>query len=49
MELINDGINHPHLRCEKDKVLVCFDSLPVGEAEIYFEAGTNSGLIVNIM
>ena len=49
MELNNDGINPPHLRSDNDKTLVCFDSLPVEEAEVYFEAGTNSRLIVNIM
>ena len=48
VELINDGINTPHLRSEKDETLVCFGSIPVGEAEVYFEARRNSRLIVNM-
>ena len=47
--MINDGVNPPHIRSEKDKTMVCLDSPPVGEAEVYFEAGTYSRLIVNIM
>ena len=49
MELVIDSVNPPHIRSEKDKTMVCLDSPPVGEAEVYFEARAIFILIVNIM
>ena len=47
--LINDDTNPPHIKSEKDKTMVCLGSLPIGEAEVYFEARAIFVLIVNII
>ena len=47
--LINDDTNPRHIKSEKDKMMVCLGSLPIGEAEVYFKARGIFVLIVNIM
>ena len=49
VRLINDDINPPHIKSEKDETMVCLGSLPIGEAKVYFEAQMIFVLLVNIM
>ena len=49
VRLINDDTNPLHIKSKKDMTMVSLGSLPIGEAEVYFEAPAIFVLIVNIM